>query len=286
MKFKRFFFLLLSAATLAAFPGSAAGALTAADRTIVAFGDSITAAGSWFARAESTFGVQVINQGVGGRNSSEGRQAFSAALALKPDIVLISFGMNDSARDMAKYVPLETYRENLRYMIEQAQKIGARVILVIENPIGEEQYYTRHDRAVFEPYGGINAFNLSYVEAMRGLAEEFGLVTADLYRVFSEQEEYCEFLADGVHPNDKGYALYAEELCSALLRLDLGDVDGNGEVDAKDYMMVKRQVLGTFEIGERQPYADTDLDGDVTAKDYMQIKRQVLGTYEIKRNPE
>lgn len=185
---------------------------------VIAYGDSITAAGTWFAQAETELGVTVTNRGTGGQNSTEGKEGLDAVLEEKPDILLLSYGMNDSAIDY-KYVPLDTYKQNIADMIERAQQAGAAVILVIENPIGEEQYYTRHDKALFEPYGGIGAFYLQYVEVMRELADEYGVVTADLHKIFSETEDYNDYLDDGVHPNEKGFALYAQALCDALLQV-------------------------------------------------------------------
>ncbi len=290
MKRFRFSSLLLALSVLFSVCAVCPSALTSRDKKIVAFGDSITASGAWFSDAEKAFGISVVNKAVGGWNSADGRAAFASALAQKPDVLLLSFGMNDAALDMAKYVPLETYRANLRDMIERATAAGARVVLVIENPIGETDYYTRHDRAVFEPHGGANAFYLQYVLAARELAAEYGLVTADLYRIFTETAEMTKgtvdgLLADGVHPNARGYALYASALVDALYRLDLGDANGDGRVNAVDYMLVKRDVLGTFSLGERTGYADVNRDGAVNAVDYMLVKRAVLGTYALPRNP-
>ncbi len=62
----------------------------------------------------------------------------------------------------------------------------------------------------------------------------------------------------------------------------LGDLDGNGKVEAKDYMMLKRHVLGTYQLTDTQKVAaDVNLDGKTDAKDYMMVKRHVLGTYTI-----
>ena len=61
-----------------------------------------------------------------------------------------------------------------------------------------------------------------------------------------------------------------------------GDVDGDGKANAKDYMMVKRNVLGTLDLTENQlKAADVTGDGKITAKDYMMLKRAILGTYEL-----
>lgn len=299
MTIRRFLLFLLAAALLSALliPLAAApqrvDALAAADATVVAFGDSITASGAWFAEAEKTYGITVVNKGVGGWNSKDGRYAFESAMLLKPDVLFLSFGMNDSARDMAKYVPLENYRANMRYMIERAKKSDTKVILVIENPIGEEDYYTRHDRSVFEELGGINAFYLQYVEAARELAQEYELGVMDMHRIFTEEAEKdgCtldDLLADGVHPSAKGYALYASALTAALADIlsndpdgVLGDVTGDGVVDALDYLNIKRHVLGSFTIGEREVYADVDRNGIVDASDYAMVKRHVLGSFTI-----
>ncbi len=62
----------------------------------------------------------------------------------------------------------------------------------------------------------------------------------------------------------------------------IGDIDGNGKVEAKDYMMLKRHVLGTYELNDIQKLAaDIDGSGEAAAKDYMMLKRHVLGTFDI-----
>jgi len=64
---------------------------------------------------------------------------------------------------------------------------------------------------------------------------------------------------------------------------NLGDVDDDGDVDAADYVLVKRAVLKTYSLSEKQKLvADVDADGDVDATDYVLVKRIVLGTYEVK----
>lgn len=61
-----------------------------------------------------------------------------------------------------------------------------------------------------------------------------------------------------------------------------GDVDGDGRLTAKDYMIVKRAVLGTIELTEEQERAaDVSGDGRLDSRDYMMIKRAVMGTYNL-----
>lgn len=59
----------------------------------------------------------------------------------------------------------------------------------------------------------------------------------------------------------------------------LGDVNCDGEINARDYVMVKRYVLGTYELdffGEQA--ARVSGGEEVTARDYVMIKRYVLGS--------
>ena len=61
-----------------------------------------------------------------------------------------------------------------------------------------------------------------------------------------------------------------------------GDVSGDEQLTATDYLMVKRAVLGSYTLTEEQNViADVSGDKQVTATDYLMIKRHVLGSYTI-----
>lgn len=248
--------------------------------TVLAFGDSITASGRWFSEAEKLLDTKIINKAVGGWNSRNGRAEFDNAIANRPDILLLSFGMNDSALDMQKHVPLEDYVSNMRYMITTALQKGIKVVLVIENPIGADAYYTRHDKTVFEPYGGICNYYQRYVEAARALAAEYGLVYMDMFAVFSAQDDYNNFLQDGVHPNDRGYKLYEKALAEVFSKKDraMGDVNGDGRVNARDYITLRLSLLGKTKLGDGDiKYADMNGDGKIDSRDYIKLRMKLLG---------
>ncbi|MBQ3598072.1 MAG: discoidin domain-containing protein [Clostridia bacterium] len=64
-----------------------------------------------------------------------------------------------------------------------------------------------------------------------------------------------------------------------------GDLNLNGEIDATDYAILRKLVLGTLtaeDIGDLA-YATADVNGDkvVNARDYYLVKRAFLGTYVI-----
>lgn len=80
-------------------------------------------------------------------------------------------------------------------------------------------------------------------------------------------------------------AEYYEELYPSRFEgkdLETGDLNGNGGVDAVDYMMLKRAVLGTYKLSSSQKSAaDINGNGKVDSVDYAMVKKHVLGTFRI-----
>ena len=57
-----------------------------------------------------------------------------------------------------------------------------------------------------------------------------------------------------------------------------GDANGDGKINTVDYAVIKRAVMGKFELSEAGfAAADVNFDGNVNALDYMIVKRVVLG---------
>ena len=62
-----------------------------------------------------------------------------------------------------------------------------------------------------------------------------------------------------------------------------GDVNSDGDINATDYLTIKRSVLGSYDLSENECIiADVNRDGDVGAEDYLMVKRDVLGSYQIR----
>lgn len=112
-------------------------ATAAAGRTLLVFGDSLSAAyglqtdQGWVAllqdrlRSEG-YGYTVVNASVSGETTEGGRRRLPRALAQHaPDLVILELGANDGLRGL----PLQDARTNLQAMIETARKTGASVLL-------------------------------------------------------------------------------------------------------------------------------------------------------------
>lgn len=64
-----------------------------------------------------------------------------------------------------------------------------------------------------------------------------------------------------------------------------GDVDCDGAITAADLLMIRRNILGTYDLDAyHKPPADPDRDGKVTAADLLMVRRAILGTYTIEQS--
>ena len=110
----------------------------AADRTILVFGDSLSAAygirseQGWVAllaqRLQAQgYGYEIVNASVSGETTEGGLERLPRALQLhQPGIVVLELGANDALRGL----PLNVTRANLGKMTELIQATGARLLLV------------------------------------------------------------------------------------------------------------------------------------------------------------
>lgn len=75
--------------------------------------------------AEARLPFTVSNYGVSGDTTADGRRRLQAALAAKPDILIVALGANDGLRG----VPIAHVRANLEAIIQAARAQGAAVLL-------------------------------------------------------------------------------------------------------------------------------------------------------------
>jgi acyl-CoA thioesterase-1 len=110
----------------------------ASDRTILVFGDSLSAAfgirpeQGWVALLDARlkaqgYGYEVINASVSGETSNGGLERLPRALQLhQPGTLVLELGANDGLRGL----PPSATRDNLQQMVRLAHAHGARVLLL------------------------------------------------------------------------------------------------------------------------------------------------------------
>jgi acyl-CoA thioesterase-1 len=186
---------------------ASSGAGFCAEKSILVFGDSLSAAygiaqaRGWVALLAERLkrerpDYSVVNASISGETTAGGAARISKALAQhKPAIVILELGANDGLRGL----PLEQMKQNLASMIEQAQKAGARVLLVgMKLPPNYGPEYTR-------------AFDSAYPE----LAKRYKTALIPfLLEDFAEKMEL--FQPDRIHPTEEAQPLMMERVWKAL----------------------------------------------------------------------
>jgi lysophospholipase L1-like esterase len=213
---------------------------------VIAFGNSTTAyrktiTGVYCQRLPEYFKkqnipVHVFNEGIGGSHTGhitdnslhKIRHALDrfddAVLAKNPDIVIFSFGINDSWVDNGgpegkSRISLKDYRKNLLFMVHSLQKKNIRVILMTPNGLGKDKEPWRHERLE------------KYVKVVRNIAQKEKLPLIDQWKMFDEYASIAgkkrdDLLLDGVHPNDMWHEKLSG-IISELIFVLIKDGSGN-----------------------------------------------------------
>jgi acyl-CoA thioesterase I len=128
----------LGAALLVTTALAAAGNAYSAPKTVLVVGDSLSAeyglarGSGWVAllqqrlRAEKV-DATIVNASISGDTTSGGRSRLPALLAQhRPNVVVLELGANDGLRGL----PVKAAEDNLRAMVDMAEKARAKVLLV------------------------------------------------------------------------------------------------------------------------------------------------------------
>jgi len=173
---------------------------------ILAFGDSLTAgygvqtAAGYPARLqrkldERGYKYRVVGMGISGDTTAGGRARMRAALDQKPSIVILELGANDGLRGL----PITQMQANLEQMIQEFQKVGAKVILAgMTLP-----------RNYGEPYVK------SFEDVFRNLAKKYSLPLIPFFLDgVAGDPKYT--LEDLIHPNPEGYVRVTDIVMKTL----------------------------------------------------------------------
>ena len=176
--------------------GFVASAQNAPTQRIVVLGDSLSAeyglarGTGWVALlqkqlAQEKPGVQVINASISGETTSGGRSRLPALLQKhQPSHVIIELGGNDALRGL----PMGMTQSNLLEMTQQAQAIGAQVLLLgMQMPPN---------------YGPDMARQFEAMYAQVAKSRKAALVPFFLKGVGDDPDPLKWFQADRIHPNE------------------------------------------------------------------------------------
>ena len=147
-------------------------------------------------------GKPYVNRGISGQTTPQMLvRMFPDVIALKPAALVVLAGTNDIAGNTGPST-LTMIENNLQAITELAQAHGIKVILCSVTPVSD---YTARRQTLQRPLADILKLNAW----MREYAARANTVFADYYAATVDETGMLKqgFSGDGLHPNDKGYAL-------------------------------------------------------------------------------
>ncbi len=168
---------------------------------VVFLGDSIT--DIW--DLQNFFpGKPYVNRGIGGQTTPQMLvRMFPDVIDLKPDAVILLAGTNDIARSTGPETA-KMIEENYQAITELARVHNIKVILCSLTPVSD---YTAHPQTAHRPPAQILELN-AWIKSYAARAHA---TFADYYSALVDSKGMLKdgYSNDGLHPNDRGFALLA-----------------------------------------------------------------------------
>lgn len=171
--------------------------------------------------------VKVINAGISGHSTPDGLARLDRDVLMhKPDLVTISFGLNDMTR-----LSEEQYRTNLETLVARCRDAKASVVLCTPNSV-----ITTTGR----PIEKLKRF----CDVIRATAKSLDVPVCDQFAAgeslrAKDPWAFRGMLSDEIHPNMDGHKRMAEELCRTIT----GQVVSLSDVGPLQPALVKTRSL-------------------------------------------
>ena len=173
--------------------------------------------------------VELINKGIGGNKVSDLLLRYDDdVLKLKPNIVFVYIGINDvwHKYDWGTGSDIDIYEKGLRKIISDIKALGAKIILCTPTVIGENsgEFKLNNNFKDIDTMEIMNKDLDAFSDVVRNLSSEFNTELLDLRKKFkdyiSENNDQNMskgiLTSDGVHLNNKGNELIANEMIKLL----------------------------------------------------------------------
>lgn len=170
--------------------------------------------------------VNVINAGISGDSSGKGVARLERdVLFYRPDLTVVSFGLNDSNHGAAG---IENYRRNMETIFERLTESGSEVIFMtanmmntsISHRIKEESILRVAEKTMLHQTDGTLD---AYFEAGKQAAQKYGVAICDAYakwkRLSKNGVDVTALLSNDInHPIPEMHYLFATSLLETMMQ--------------------------------------------------------------------
>lgn len=155
----------------------------------------------------------IYNLGIPGNNAGDLLKRFEKeAEARKPDVIIFSIGINDSACNEKgqQKVSINEFEENLNKLVKKSEKFAEKTIFT---------GLTRADESKTMPvswntdYYYSNKNIIKYDSAIQKICQKNKLLFIDMLDLLGKKD-----LADGLHPNSKGHEKIFQKIKQVLVK--------------------------------------------------------------------
>lgn len=137
--------------------------------------------------------TEFVNSGIPGDTAYDGLMRIDySVLRHNPDLTIIEFGVNDAFSGFS----VNAFKNNMILILEKIQ--GIKILMI------PHRLYYDTDHKIVKPY----------YDAIKNIAIENNLPYIDVSKHKLSEKE---LLSDMLHPNEKGYKIYAKEARKILI---------------------------------------------------------------------
>ena len=170
--------------------------------------------------------INVINSGISGDSAPVGLERLERdVLSYHPDLVVVSYGLNDSTGGMSK---IETYQVALEGIFQKLKEQKIEVIFLTQNYMNTKTSVHLKDKLFLDLAKSFaenvqnNGTLKAYFQAARESCEKYGVKVCDLYPVWEKLEtvgvDVTELLANKLnHPIRELHYYMAMKLIETML---------------------------------------------------------------------
>jgi len=159
------------------------------------------------------------------------------------DLIFVCFGQNDQGS-----LPIDKFKENYSLLLETLIKRfpDAQIVTFVENALTK----------------------MEYKNEIQSLSSKYGAISIDMQEAFNQSGiNVKELTTDGIHPNDKGYEIYARTI-NKVLNESEKNKDKLNEPTIKVTGPVQKMDI-EVEISKNKGFMQKTIKQDNKSTDYM-----------------